>query len=367
MKKVFTYISSFLVLLMLCVSSWADVRLKDVAVIRDQREVQLLGYGLMVGLNGTGDGKNTQFTIRMIGNMMKRMGIEVPSTSIKVKNVAAVMVTATVAPYVKNGGTFDVTVSSLGDASSLEGGTLLMTALTGPDGLVYATAQGPVSVGGSNRNFGGKAGVENMQMVGLVSDGGILDREFPTLSVEERSLMVTLRSPDYTTAYRLASAINVMFRNNIANARDAGSITIVVPPEYADNRDIVRFISEMEVVTFSPDERAKVVINERTGTIVAGSTVSLSPVAIMHGTLSLVIEEPEAAGAQAAQPAAQAAPPGLPGEEPTGDRMVTLDESADVGEVAQALNLLGATPRDLIAIFQALKSAGALRAELIII
>lgn len=362
MNKVLMYISSVLVLVMLCVSSWADVRLKDVAIIRDQRKVQLIGYSLMVGLNGTGDGKTTQFTIRSIGNMMKRMGIEVPSKSIKVDNVAAVMVTATVSPYVKKGGTFDVTVSSLGDATSIEGGTLLMTAMTGPDGLVYATAQGPVSVGGSNRNFGGRAGVQNIQMVGLVSDGGILEHEFPTLSVEERSLMVTLRSPDYTTAYRLASAINAKFRNNIANARDAGSVTIIVPSEYADNRDIVRFISEMEVVTFSPDERAKVVINERTGTIVAGSNVSLSPVAIMHGTLSLIIEEPE----PAVQPG-QAAPPGLPGEEPVGDRMVTLDESANVGEVAKALNLLGATPRDLIAIFQALKSAGALRAELIII
>ena len=360
------YFISTVTLLLLCVlisPSLAQVRLKDMAVIKDQREVQLIGYGLVVGLNGTGDGKNTQFTIRMIGNMMKRMGIEVPATSIKVKNVAAVMVTATVSPYVKNGGAFDVTVSSLGDASSLEGGTLLMTKLNGPDGFVYASAQGAISVGGSNRNYGGGGIVENIELVGRVSDGGILERDFPTISMEERSLMVNLRSPDYTTAHRVATAINDSFRKNIASARDAGSIIINVPEEYVEAGDIVRFISEMEIVTFIPDEKAKVIINERTGTIVAGSNVSLSPVAIMHGTLSLVIEEPGAAG----QAAAQQAIPGMPGQEPVGDRMVALDESANVGEVAKALNLLGATPRDLIAIFQALKSAGSLRAELLII
>ncbi|MBN1290299.1 MAG: flagellar basal body P-ring protein FlgI [Candidatus Latescibacteria bacterium] len=358
------YIIFGISLFLLCTTitiSFAQVRLKDMAVIRDQREVQLIGYGLVVGLNGTGDGKNTQFTIRMIGNMMKRMGVEVPATSIKVKNVAAVMVTATVSPYVKSGGAFDVTVSSLGDASSLEGGTLLMTQLTGPDGLVYASAQGAISVGGSNRNYGGGGIVENIELVGRVSDGGILDHEFPTISTEERSLMVNLRSPDYTTAYRVATAINETFLQNIANPRDAGSIIINVPEEYVQASGIVRFISEMEAITFVPDEKAKVIINERTGTIVAGSNVSLSPVAIMHGTLSLVIEEPGAAGQ------AQQAAPGLPGAEPVGDRMVTLNETANVGEVAKALNLLGATPRDLIAIFQALKSAGSLRAELVII
>ena len=347
----------------------AAVRLKDVAIIKDQRETQLIGYGLVVGLDGTGDGKNTQFTIRSVGNMMKRMGIEVPATSIKVKNVAAVMVTATVSPYVKSGGTFDVTVSSMGDASSLEGGTLLMTPLSGPDEVLYAVAQGTISVGGSNRNFGGGPLVQNKQLVGLVSDGGILDRELPpSFSDSEKSLQITLRSPDFTTAYRLASAINITFMDRLATARDAGTIVVRVPSDYADNNDIVRFVSEMELVTFIPDEKAKVIINERTGTIVAGSNVSLSPVAIMHGTLSLRIEE------QSAQPAAQAAAPAQPApaapgttEAPPRDRMVAFNENTNVGEVARALNMLGATPRDIIAIFQALKSAGSLRAELIII
>jgi flagellar P-ring protein precursor FlgI len=344
----------------------AQVRLKDMAIIKDQREIQLIGYGLVVGLDGSGDGKNTQFTIRTIGNMLKRMGIEVPATNIKVKNVAAVMVTATVSPYVKAGGTFDVNVSSMGDASSLEGGTLLLTPLCGHDEIKYATAQGPLSVGGSNRNYGGQTTiVRNVQLTGIVPKGGILERDFPTLGVDERSLMITLRYPDYTTAYRLASAVNSTFQNDLAIARDAGSVVVKIPPEYSDHDDIVRFISEMELVTFVPDEKAKVVINERTGTIIAGSNVSLSPVAIMHGTLSLMIGAPQG---QAAQPqAAQPGQPAQPGQVITEERMVAFNEAANVGEVAKALNLLGVTPRDLIAIFQALRTAGSLRAELVII
>ena len=349
--------------------SRAAVRLKDVAVIKDQRETLLIGYGLVVGLNGTGDGKNTQFTIRSIGNLMKNMNIEVPSTTIKVKNVAAVMVTANVSPYVKEGGTFDITVSSVGDASSLEGGTLLMTPLIDQSGMQYAIAQGAISVGGSNRDYTGTGEVvQNLQLVGLVSEGGILEHSLPTIASDERSLEVSLRSPDFTTAYRLASAINITFMNKLATARDAGTIVVNVPPEYSDAGDVVRFVSEMELVTFVPDDKAKVIINERTGTIVAGANVSLSPIAIMHGTLSLSIEEPAAAAPaqDLAAPQAPAAPAAPQAAVENVERMVSFNETANVGEVARALNLLGATPRDLIAIFQALKSAGSLRAELVI-
>jgi len=335
-----------------------DVRLKDVAVVKDQREIQLIQYGLVGGLEGTGDGKNTQFTIRSIANMMKNMGIEVPAERIKVKNVAAVMVTATVSPYTKKGGTFDVTVSSIGDARSLEGGTLFLTPLAGSNKIVYGMAQGPISVGGTNKDFGAAGSVvKNAQLTGLVPNGGILERELPTLNTEERNLLVTLRNPDFTTAFRLASAINDFFTIDIASAHDAGSIFIEIPDEYTDRGDIVKFISEMEMVTFMPDQRAKVIINERTGTVIAGGNVSIGPVAIMHGTLSLAIEQTDTTAVQQA----------LPGQTvPVGDRMVTLDETANVGMVAKALNMLGVTPRDLIAIFQALKRSGSLRAELII-
>lgn len=325
----------------------AAVRLKDVARIRDQREIQLTGLGLVVGLAGTGDNRNTQFTIRMVGNMMKRMGIEVPSSTIKVKNVAAVMVTATVSPYVKEGGTFDVTVSSTGDATSLDGGTLLLTQLTDINGEVYAKVQGPVTLGGVQRNVTVPCGV--------IPNGGILLREVSTLATDERSMLVTLFNPDFTTAFRLATAINESLGMEQAAAQDAGSIVVNVPESYASRGDLVRFISELESVVFVPDERARVVINERTGTIIAGGMVSLGPVAITHGELSLQI---------ANQPAA--AQPGAPGQVPAGDRIVTLGEMANVNEVAQALNVIGVAPNDLIAIFQALKRSGSLRAELLI-
>ena len=256
--------------LTLCSTVMGEVRLKDVATVRDQRATQLIGYGLVVGLDGTGDGRNTQFTIRTIGNMLQRMGIEVPSTTIKVKNVAAVMVTATVSPYVKAGGTFDVTVSSVGDASSLEGGTLLLTPLQTADGMVRAKSQGPVSVGGSNRDFGSGTGIDNLQLVGAVPGGGILEVDLPTIAVDERSLMVMIRDADFTTAFRLANAINNTFGSELAAAQDAGNVMVTVPDEFANRNDMVGFIALMENVTFEPDESARVIINERTGTIIAG-------------------------------------------------------------------------------------------------
>lgn len=348
-------ISTVLSLLLLVQYASSDVRLKDTAFIRDQREILLKGPGLVVGLDGTGDGKTTQFTTQMIGNMMRGMNIEVPAARILVYNVAAVMVTASVSPYVKVGGRFDVNVSSIGDAESLEGGILLMTTLSDKNDLLYGFAQGPVSVGGSNRDYGGAGGVvNNAELVGVVPGGGMLEREVTTLGMHEHSLTVSLHNPDYTTVYRLSMAINDYFETDLATARDAGTIIVQVPDEYADHGDIVKFISEMEVVTFKPDESAKVVINERTGTIIAGNNVSLAPVAIMHGTLSLTVgeETPVTEGVTQGQ---------------EGDRMVSFRESVNVGQIVRSLNMLGVTPRDLIAIFQALKASGSLRAKLIII
>jgi len=339
----------------------ADVRLKDVAYIKDQQELQLKGPGLVIGLSGTGDGKNTQFTTRMIANMLKKhMDIEVNATAIKVKNVAAVMVTATVSPYVKVGGRFDVNVSSIGDSKSLEGGTLLMTPLSDVDDILYGFSQGPISLGGSNKNFGGAGNlVNNDVLAGFVPGGGLLEREMPSLGMDEHSLTVTLRNPDYTSSYRLAEAVNEVFGSALATACDAGTVLVRVPDVYADNNDVVKFISELETVSFRPDDSARVVINERTGTIIAGSTVSLAPVAIMHGTLALTIGQQGETVAEAQQM------PAVSGR--NGDRMVSFGESTNVGQIARALNMLGITPRDIIAIFQALKVSGSLRAQLIII
>ncbi len=325
--------------------SAAEVRLKDVARVRDQQELQLIGYGLVVGLPGTGDNRNTQFTIRTLANFLKREGIDVPASTIKVKNVAGVMVTATVSPYVKVGGRFDITVSSTGDASSLEGGTLLLTLLHDSAGVIYGKALGPITLGGTQRAMDVPGG--------MAPGGGVLLLDVPTLGMDEQSLTVTLMEPDYTTAFRVAEAVNERFGAPVAQARDAGSITLTVPSEYAAGGGLVQFIAELETVAFEPDERAKVVINERTGTIVAGGRVSLGAVAITHGTLSLNI----GGGNQAAA---------APGAGSSGDHMVALGETANVSEVAQALNLMGVSPDDLIAIFQALKRAGSLRAELVI-
>ncbi|MFC1649942.1 flagellar basal body P-ring protein FlgI [Candidatus Latescibacterota bacterium] len=352
-----TCMMALAMMLILISSVSGEVRLKDVVIIKDQREIQLKGVGLVTGLNGTGDTKTTQFTIRMIGNMMKKFGLDVPSSSIKVKNVAAVMVTVTISPYIKVGGTFDVNVSSMGDAKSIEEGELQEVQLVDSNGLLYGKAQGSISIGGANKDYSGGGGViNNATLVGVVPGGGILEREIPTLGMEEHTLTVTLRNPDYTTSYRLATAINDFFMLNLAISRDAGSIMVNVPDEYVSNGEIVKFISEMESITFVPDEKARVVINERTGTIVAGSNVTLAAVAIMHGSLSLTI------GQQPAVPV-----PNLPVVQgQNGDRMVSFGESVSVSQVAGTLNMLGVTPRDLIAIFQALKESGSLRAELVI-
>ena len=321
MKNLRIAIAAILVLFLFADTVCCEVRLKDVARVRDQQAVKLIGEGLVVGLSGTGDGRNTQFTIRMIGNMLKRMGLEVPSTTIKVKNVAAVIITAEVSPYVKEGGTFDVIASSMGDATSLEGGTLLVTLLKDINGDLFGKAQGQVSMGGTNKNFGSAQRlVNNAQLVGIVPGGGILERGLPTLAMDEQNLLVTLLNPDFTTAYRLAEAVNEVFETDLAKAQDAGSIVLEVPEIYAQNNDIVKFISEIEDVSFIPDNRAQVIINERTGTIVAGGKVTLGPVAISHGTLSLSIGDPNA-GAQ--QPAMQ-------GQAPQGDRIVTIDETVDI-------------------------------------
>ncbi|MBT4485148.1 MAG: flagellar basal body P-ring protein FlgI, partial [Candidatus Latescibacteria bacterium] len=218
----------------------------------------------------------------------------------------------------------------------------------------YAKAQGPLSVGGTNKDFGGAGGVvNNVQNSGIVPNGGILERDIPTLGMDERSMLVTLLNPDFTSASRLSTAINETFGIDMAIAQDAGSIILNVPEDYSTRGDMVRFISEIESITFVPDNRARVVINERTGTIITGGNVSIGAIAITHGNLSLSIGQPAVA-----QPGAG------PGQAPAGDRMVSLNETANVNEIAQALNLLGITPRDLISIFQALKRSGSLRAEL---
>ena len=348
-----------------------SVRLKDIAQIQTMQEVQLIGYGLVVGLEGNGDGRGAPFTVQSLANLMRNMGIEVDPQQIRAKNTAAVMITARLSPFVRVGATIDVTVSSVGDASSLEGGVLMMTPLQAdpPNGPVVAIAQGPVSIGGFNvAGGGGAAFSKNHPVVGRVPNGAIVQQELVAPGEIASVLTVMLREPDYTTAARLAREIDNKFGSRIASALDAGTVRLTVPRSRQAPGSFIEFISELEGITVIPDINARVVVNERTGTIVAGEHVMLSEVAISHGNLSISVGPQESL--QAGMPGGPQAQLQLGGAievEEEKPRVLALPPASSVSDVAKALNALKVTPRDIIAIFQALKRAGALKAELIVI
>lgn len=362
----------FLILLSIGVSFSAEVRVKDIANIQGVRGNQLFGYGLIVGLDGTGDGTGTVFTAQSVAGMLERLGVTVAPDKIKIKNVAAVMVTANLPAFVKTGSRIDVLVSSLGDAKSLEGGTLLLTPLQGPDRLVYAVAQGPISIGGFNTGGGGGgAGAMSVQKnhptVGYIPGGALIEREVPTDYIIGGSLAVTLRQPDFTSSARLARAINAKF-NNAARAMDAATVKVKIPKEYKNSGRVVQFIAALEKLSIVPDMVARVVVDERTGTIVAGEQVRISTVAVSHGNLSITIKtKPEIS-----QPSPfSRGKTTVVGEqnvsvEEQKARFLLINEGVSIGEVARALNALGVTPRDMISIFQAIERAGALHAELVV-
>ncbi len=350
-------------------ASEAKVRIKDIARVQGASETSLIGYGLVVGLEGTGDGKGTKFTIQSLVNMMQRMGINVSAEKVKVKNVAAAMVTAKISPSDKKGSAIDVTVSSLGDATSLQGGVLLLTPLVSSDGVLYAMAQGAVSIGGFNVQVEeGSKIVNNYTLVGRVPGGAVVQREIETPYEEHKVINVSLKYPDYTTAYRVAESINREFKNSAVPTSQA-AVTIYIPEDQQSPGNWIKLISDIEGLEVEPDEVARVVINERTGTIVAGQFVTISPVALAHGSLNIEIKStpyvsqpaPFSLGKTVATKEKQ-----LYAEEEKA-RIVFLEETASVKNIAAALNAVGATPRDIIAIFQALKEAGALRAELVIL
>lgn len=341
-----------------------DVRLKDIAQIQGARGNQLIGYGLVVGLEGTGDSKGTLFTTQSIANMLQRFGISVPAGQMKVKNIAAVMVTADLPPFAHEGSRIDVTVSSIGDARSLQGGTLLQTPLMGADGNVYAVAQGPISVGGFGASSGGSSQQKNHLTVGRIPAGAIVEREVPASVVKDNSLLITLTTPDFTTAARVASAIRQKFPQTLPRALDASTIRVDLSGE--DREDVVTLIAALQEITVQPDTPARVVINERTGTVVLGGNVTLSPAAVAHGNLTVRID----AKTQVSQP-----PPLSGGTTATttrrdvkvteqAERLIALPESVTVDQIVKALNTLGVSPRDLMSILQALKAAGALHAEI---
>ncbi len=342
-------------------------RLKDIADIQGVRSNQLVGYGLVVGLNGSGDGTQAQFTIQSIVNMMERMGINVDANQVKVKNVAGVMVTAQMPAFAKIGQKFDVVVSSIGDAKSLQGGTLLLTPLKGVDGKVYALAQGPVSIGGFAAGGAGAGVQKNHPTAGRIPNGATIEQEIPVLLNNKNEIRISLYAPDFTTVTRAADAINDELGLDVAHPVDAETITILVPPEFQGNA--VGLLAAIERVEIRPDSKAKVVLDERTGTVVMGDKVRISTVAVAHGNLSIQIKETP----QVSQP-----PPFGRGQTvvtPQTDikvkegegKLVVLDQGATIGELVRALNAVGVTPRDLIAILHSVKAAGALQADLEII
>ena len=345
-----------------------SVRIKDITEIKGVRHNQLIGYGLLVGLDGTGDGKNSKFTIQSMGGMLEKMGVTVNSNDIKGDNVAAVMLTAELPPFARVGSRVDVLVSSIGGAKNLQGGTLLLTPLKAADGKIYAVAQGPVSTGGFSASGASGSGVQkNFPTVGRLVGGALIEREILTDFDQKETLSLALHNPDFTTVSRVAMAINEALLENVAYTPDAGTVKIRVPEKYFGN--IVGLVTLIEGLGVTPDIASKVVINERTGTVIMGENVRISTIAIAHGNLSVQIRE--------TQDVSQPLPFSEGQTQVTPESDVTVQEGKNpiflvksgvsIGELVRALNALGVSPRDLISIFQALKAAGALQAKLEII
>jgi flagellar P-ring protein precursor FlgI len=340
-------------------------RIKDIAYFMGTASNPLIGYGLVVGLNGTGDKDRTRFTVDTLANLLDNVGIHVDPTQIKVKNVAAVMVTAKLPPFVRIGSRLDVQVSSIGDAKDLQGGTLLMTPLRGPNGKTYALAQGPLSTGGFN--FGGQTGTavqKNFPTVGFISGGATVEQEVNTDFANQQSLDLVLQTPDFTTAYKTAVQINAILGGNYARAMDAASVKLDIPTQYTGR--ITEMIAQVENVEVEPETVARIVINERTGTIVIGENVRIAPVAVAHGNLTVQISEdpyvsqplPFSGGQTAVVPQTD-----IQVQEGKGFLSV-VGGGVTIGQLVHGLNAIGATPRDLISILQSIKAAGALQAEL---
>ncbi len=354
---------------LMLVAACPAARLKDLVSIEGVRENQLIGYGIVVGLAGTGDKQQTVFSTQSLTNMLERMGIAVSPTAIRVKNTAAVMVTATLPAFAQPGLHIDTTVSSIGDAANLQGGILVMTSLRGADGQVYAVAQGPVVTGGFSAGRGGTSQTVNHPTVGRSPNAATVERAAP--SVAPKSVVrLQLRQSDFTTSTRIEAAINQRFSNAArppAQADNAGLVSVTIPPEYMART--TEFLAELEKLAVEADSPARVIINERTGTIVLGKDVRVAPVAILHGNLNveilttLKVSQPGPMGAGATE----VVPQTEVGVKEEKARNVVLKQGATVEELVRALAAIGSTPRDIIAILQSLRSAGALDAELEVI
>jgi flagellar P-ring protein precursor FlgI len=341
-------------------------RLKELVSLEGVRENQLMGYGLVVGLAGTGDRRQSVFSAQSLTNLLERMGLTVDATTIQVKNTAAVMITATLPPYSQAGSRIDVTVSAMGDAPSLQGGVLLMTGLKAADDQVYAVAQGPLVLGGFLAGTGGNTQAQNHPTVGRIPNGAIVERGAPSVNLTA-NLRLQLQRADFATAARVAEALNKRF-GDVARAENEALIAVTLPPEYA--KRITEFVAEMERLTVETDSEAVIVVNERTGTIVMGKDVQIAPVAIMQGNLNVEVQtttsvsQPNAMSSGGTTQVVQQPTVAVKQEQ---SRNLMLKQGATVEELVRSLTQIGSSPRDIISILQNLKSAGALDADLRVI
>ncbi|MGH9718610.1 MAG: flagellar basal body P-ring protein FlgI [Bryobacteraceae bacterium] len=346
-----------------------SARIKDLASLEGVRDNQLIGYGLVVGLAGTGDRRQTVFSTQSLTSLLERMGVSVPATAIRVNNTAAVIVTATLPPFSQPGARLDTTVSSIGDASNLQGGMLLMTPLKGADGQVYAVGQGAVVTGGFAAGKGGNSQTVNHPTVGRVAAGALVERPAPSVA-PHGGFKLQLHRADFTTAARIAEVVNRKFSGQgipAAQAENSGVVAVRMPSTFAGGP--IEFVAAVESLTLESDRTAKVIVNERTGTIVMGREVRIAPVAILHGNLSVEIQTTLEVSQPPALSSGETAvvPQTSVKAREERARNVVLKDGASVEELVRALAAIGSTPRDVIAILQSLKAAGALDAELEII
>ena len=350
----------------------AGVRIKDLGRIDGVRDNMIVGYGIASGLAGTGDSSRSKATLQSIANTLRQFGIYVDGSQLNARNVAGVLVTATLPPHARSGDKINVNVSSVGDARSLLGGTLLMTPLYGPDRRVYALAQGPLLIGGYKYDLNGNVVQRNHPTAGVVPEGATIEVTLATDIVkDDGAIALLLFDPDFTTASRIAAAVNVAFGRPIAGARDAGRVSVQAPAPAAES--IVDFVARLENVVVTPDQRARVVVNERTGTVVAGGDVRISAVSVTHGDLRVSIVTDYSVsqpGGVLIEPSRNIRTEVVPQtridvqESPTST--VSLPAGTRVSELILALNQIKASPRDVITVLQSVKRAGALHAELII-
>ena len=344
----------------------AGARLKDLVSVEGVRENQLIGYSVVVGLAGTGDSQQTVFSNQSLTNILARMGITVSPSTIRVKNTAAVMVTATLPAFAQPGLRIDCTAAAVGDATNLQGGILLLTSLRGSDGQVYAVAQGPVVTGGFLARGGASSQTVNHPTVGRSPEAAIVERSAPSLA-PRGNVRLQLRASDFTTATRIVAAINKDLGSTAARAENAGVVSVAIPADFASRT--AEFISGLEKLEVEADQAARVIVNERTGTIVLGKDVRIAPVAILHGNLNIEIQTDFAVSQPAplSQGTTQVTPQTTIAATQEKARNVILKQGATVEELVRALAAIGSTPRDVIAILQSLERAGALQAEIEVI